>query len=448
MRYLEAREGHLYFRLVLPADVAAVCGQRAVRYRLPVDNRRAAAPFAALMSAAVDGIVRDVRTGVLSPHEAARRFGTALLAARDAAADLARSSPLRLRHPVAAVVAGASGRSMSLRDAWQEFEVERKASVAARTLVEIRSVGRRLIAALGGDTEVCAISRPMLVRVRDEWAREAPNASKGVAVGCIARGTLVKRMRLVGTFLRWCVERGWLDRNPAERIALPDESPQIERRGFTDAELRSVFAALADDPETHLLTRLATYTGCRLGELTGLRRIDVSRDDRQRLLLRLQPHDGRSLKSKSSARTVPVPTAIAAELEAWLKSRGDAPFERPAPVASKRFNRVLRRLNLPRELVFHSLRHGVAERLRTAGVARELIASILGHVNGTVTDHYAGPHGVEQKRAALELLHYEQDRRSTERRDDGAHRARSTCGMVRARTTPSDTASCKDSQDR
>ena len=319
------------------------------------------------MSAAVEGIVRDIRIGALPAEEARARFGYALLAARDAAITLTHAPAMRLRHTLQPTTP--TGGSMALSAAWDEFEAERKADVASRTLIEIQSVGRRLVAAIDGKTAVSSITRPMLVRLRDEWAAEAPNKSKGMEEGRIAAGTLVKRMRLVGTFLGWCVERGLLDRNPATKLALPDDTPQIERRGFSDDELRIALSALTDDPETLMLARLGMYTGCRLGELTGLRRSDIVRDDRQQFSLRLRAHEGRSLKSKSSARVVPVPAVMGGALGAWMGERREALFARPASVASKRFNRALRRVQLPRELVFHSLRHGVAERLRAAGVA-------------------------------------------------------------------------------
>lgn len=87
--------------------------------------------------------------------------------------------------------------------AWAAFLRERKAKLAAKTLAEFEGLYRRLVEAIGDDRTLQDLDRATLVSLRDTWATESANGSKGADGRAIATATLEKRMVMLGTFLRW-----------------------------------------------------------------------------------------------------------------------------------------------------------------------------------------------------------------------------------------------------
>lgn len=403
MDYLEARNGRFFFRLRLDPLLADACGRRTVRYTLGSASRREARLLASVMLSNISAIRESLAAGLIDRATAACELGNRLRAVRgDAAPAPARTPQAPGRRSARSPTRLATAATIA--HAVAAFVAEKRPALRARTLEEYRVIGRRLEAAFGSDFPVCAIDRSKVVELRDTWAAEPPNMAKGVRTGRIAPATLEKRITRFGTFMAWCVEQGLVDRNPVARLPLPPRPAESSRRGFTDAEATTILDALGDRPAEQMITLLAMHTGCRLAELTGLRRTDIV-DGNDGLMLRIQPHKGRALKTSSSQRIVPLTPAIEMALRGWLEStNGDLVVDLDPDQFSKRFGRLLRRLGMPRELVFHSWRHGVAERLRAAGTSAEIIAAILGHTDGSVTGRYAKRHADGELREALRRL--------------------------------------------
>ncbi len=150
----------------------------------------------------------------------------------------------------------------------------------------------------------------------------------------------------------------------------------------------------ARPPSLALITLVCLYNGLRLAEVLGLRPEDV-REVGGVLCLDVREYDGRTLKTRSSARLVPAHPVVAPLLrEHMAGARGgdpwpDLPVEARASVASKRLNRHLRRLGMrDRGLVFHSCRHSFRDRLREAGVHRDAVLRLGGWSAGGVEEQY------------------------------------------------------------
>ncbi|MGA1832968.1 DUF6538 domain-containing protein [Rhizobium wenxiniae] len=155
------------------------------------------------------------------------------------------------------------------------------------------------------------------------------------------------------------------------------------------------------NPDLKLIWRLLEGTGCRLAEITGLRRQDIILDG-ETPHLRIVPHEGRRLKNAASKRDVPlVGDALAAATEAHKASEGSAhAFARySGPVgpntASQSLMKWLRTVSTNRLHAIHSLRHNMADRCDLAGVHPTDKAAILGHLNAGASEKHYGSAAVK-----------------------------------------------------
>ncbi len=213
----------------------------------------------------------------------------------------------------------------------------------------------------------------------------------------------------LSTALRQAVKWGWIDRSPAER-ATPPGVPHNDVRPPTVEDVGKLITALeATDPEMAALVFVAATTGCRRGELCGLRWSDIdfatatltvrrSITDTSRGVQEKDPKTHRSrrialdpstvivlqrLFAHVSERAAVCGTALAQEAYVWSQDvDGSTPY-RPNRVTDA-FRRIRKKVGLE-HLDFHHLRHFSATTLAGAGVDVRTIAGRLGHANPAIT---------------------------------------------------------------
>lgn len=152
--------------------------------------------------------------------------------------------------------------------------------------------------------------------------------------------------------------------------------------------------------ELRLIWRILAGTGCRLGEVTGLRVEDVVLDG-PTPHIRIQWHDARRLKTLSSIRSVPlIGDSLRAAEEAVIAANG-SPYlfpryarERGADAASAALMKHLRGFTSDKRHKVHSLRHGLKDRMRKAGVEKVAQDIVLGHAPANVGETYGGEAGL------------------------------------------------------
>ena len=199
----------------------------------------------------------------------------------------------------------------------------------------------------------------------------------------------------IKSFVRWCVTREYLQKNPLAAIKLVKPAPRatftptVEEVAAilraTPRDMRAVFAALA-------------MTGLRVGELRMLRPDDVRTDDG---FIYVVSRDDWTSKTRQSRR-VPIHSALHEILQP-LAECGDP--KRPyffspissRPSALKRpiyvrqltidFQRIAKSLKLPigradEGLVLHSFRHFFETECVNAGVPQLMIDRWMGHTGG------------------------------------------------------------------
>ena len=188
--------------------------------------------------------------------------------------------------------------------------------------------------------------------------------------------------------------------NPFAGLELPKSaiSDKEVRSPLPEAVIDEVSALIRENanPDLKLIWRLLVGTGCRLGEITGLRVQDIVIDD-ELPHLKIVEHEARRLKNSSSRREIPlVGDALKAAQEA-VRGTAAVPFAFPRysgdkgpNAASQTLIKWIRKVTEDKRHVVHSLRHNMADRLDAAGVHPNDKYAILGHLTGGSSERYYG----------------------------------------------------------
>ncbi|MDB0016575.1 tyrosine-type recombinase/integrase [Alphaproteobacteria bacterium] len=202
---------------------------------------------------------------------------------------------------------------------------------------------------------------------------------KGLAVTSIKRmfGSIKAIINLA------MAEHGIEGRNPFSSIYMPDEV-QEERQPIPLDSLRSIQRdCMAIDDEMRWLLAIISDTGMRLSEAAGLHKDDIILDAPVPYL-NLQPHSWRRLKTKGSARHIPL---IGTSL--WAAKRihcNDSSFAFPrycvgricnANSASAALNKWMKS-TIGNGYVVHGFRHSLKDRLRAVECPSDIIDAIGG----------------------------------------------------------------------
>jgi integrase len=204
--------------------------------------------------------------------------------------------------------------------------------------------------------------------------------------------TVQKLLNVLRAVLEWANREGIVESNHAHgvsRVAAlakkSDTADEDRRMPFSVKQARDIMAKLPTDGPMRWLWLMGLYSGARLSELAGLRREDVRTADGV-LCFDIRPHEGRSLKNKSSRRLVPVhPELLAAGFQADV-----LPFKGTGHYWSKRANGWLRevaKISDP-SVSYHSARHTVKDRLRAARMPEQEQRALMGHSSNSVADGY------------------------------------------------------------
>jgi len=205
--------------------------------------------------------------------------------------------------------------------------------------------------------------------------------------------TSQKRLELLKTFFRFCLDSDWITASPAKALKPPkiSMSPVVP---FTEDEITKILANCKG--RLLLLARLLLSTGLRIGDATTLTRDKIQKDA-----------SGYSvhLRTAKSGTTVqcPIPNDLA---EAIIALPGPNPFwsgtSKPETVSGDyrlQFSKAFKRAHVVGHI--HQFRHSFATRLLLTGASVETVSALLGHQNITVTQHsYAAWTVARQQRLA------------------------------------------------
>lgn len=246
--------------------------------------------------------------------------------------------------------------------------------------------------------------------------------------GGLSAQSVVHHHRVIRAALGQAVRKHLIPRNVAED-ADPPRVPRKEIQSLTEEETVALLAAVKDTP-LYLPVLLAVATGCRRGEICGLKWANIDLDRGRLIVSRsLEVAAGAvKLKEPKSGRSRPVPLPAFA-VEALRRHKGEQAAHRlllgPAyehqdfvvawpdgkpyhpDYITKAFAKLARSRNLPTTR-FHALRHTHASALLRADVHPKVVSERLGHSTIAITmdtySHLIGGMGEEAARRLDEAL--------------------------------------------
>lgn len=238
----------------------------------------------------------------------------------------------------------------------------------------------------------------------------------GLVKAAMDRNTANRKISTMSSYWRWMAKRGHIELNPWTGQSLthgPQAALDKNKRPFTNAEAALLLAGDAD-PELADAMRAAALTGMRVGELYRLTVADCGGGS----------FNVRQSKTRAGVRRVPIHPDLASLVARRVeeKAPGDylfheGPPERPgrerSMVIVKRFVTYRRRLGVAEDapgrrhgrIDFHSWRRWFVTSARNAGIDRAVVAAVVGHEVGNITDdiYSAGP-SMALRRACVEAV--------------------------------------------
>lgn len=204
--------------------------------------------------------------------------------------------------------------------------------------------------------------------------------------------TIENKIGLLSSLFNFAIKQShYFAENPAQGRALLTKKQRIARgyETFEIGEIKQIFTAeeftreKERDPDFYYLCILGLVTGCRVGELSSLKKSDFKKTPTGTDYLTI-----RVAKTLAGVRSVPFNSSILElGLQEFIDSKSDNVFkytERDGKGAGnasgKKFTRLLETLKLKREkLVFHSLRKFFNDYLLKNDVPYEPRCQYIGH---------------------------------------------------------------------
>jgi integrase len=262
---------------------------------------------------------------------------------------------------------------------------------ARKTYLRVRQVLGEL-AAIGGVETTADLTGETFAR----WAATRAGGNPNTLNGLLGTASAV---------CNFAVEEGWLGRAPNWKRLRQRPRAMTRNLPRTFDEIARLLAKLADDrrygcwEDRRLcaLTWTIALTACRLSEAVYAQVGDLDLGESPRLTI---DPARRRLKTEASARSVPLPSALAAELAEWLPHAGGPwlfPGERrkgpwsggtPAGKSLAQLQRSARSVGIER-ITWHSLRHAFGTyALERWGQPVWVVQRVMGHTDRRTTERY------------------------------------------------------------
>jgi integrase len=203
------------------------------------------------------------------------------------------------------------------------------------------------------------------------------------------------------------VDTDWLKANPAKRARLKSARGDTSPALTTEQLGKLCRAALEDDADMATVIALAAISGCRRGELVGLRWEDIDTEARTLRVQRqwVPGEGGQHLTDETKtgkARTVNIGAAgvelleryratkreqIGRDPEGWLLSYNGGPTELRAKSVTEYVSRLAKAQGLP-HVHLHTFRHWKQSEMSARGVDLATAADQGGHSIGVMASTY------------------------------------------------------------
>lgn len=207
-------------------------------------------------------------------------------------------------------------------------------------------------------------------------------------------------VRTLSALFKWLVAAGKMATSPVAGVRAPKHAEPRDRV-LTDDEIRKFWLAAEQElPEFSAPLKLLLLTGCRLNEVAGMRRVELSPD------LSTWTIPGSRTKNK---KTHVVPLSPLARELIPATGEGDCVFSttrgrRPIELGTKLKKRIDARATMP-HWVLHDLRRTVVTGMVELGISTHVVELVVNHVSGTrggVAGIYNRAVMMPERRVALE----------------------------------------------
>jgi integrase/recombinase XerC len=212
--------------------------------------------------------------------------------------------------------------------------------------------------------------------------------------------TSSKELQFLRQFCGFCLDRRWMECNPAKRIKSPRNITPNDVEPFTSIEVSQILAACGmigmsayERTRARAIVLALRYTALRIGDVALLARDRISRDgQRWRIFLRTEksgkpvflpiPH-----LLKDALDSTPLPRGLKGESKHffWNGITGERAMK---GIVDRTLRSVFLKSGVPHAHA-HRFRHTLATELLGRGASFEEIADILGNSPDVVRKHYA-----------------------------------------------------------
>lgn len=194
----------------------------------------------------------------------------------------------------------------------------------------------------------------------------------------VGRNTAIFELKLLSLIMGEAVRLGHAEANPLTNLNLHKDKP-AKKPEITDEELALLRRALPQEPEwMQVAFAIALHTGCRLRET----RVPLSCVDFAENKITFPCPKG----GEARAFSIPMPSALKPIFEDLSARQQRYTLEFPFQ-PSRRWQQFFVKLKMP-HLCFHCLRVTYVNRLRRAGVPREVAMRLVNHASELVHQLY------------------------------------------------------------
>jgi len=208
--------------------------------------------------------------------------------------------------------------------------------------------------------------------------------------------TIRKILVSMGQIFKYAVRHRFINYNPFPDVERPNGRAKSESVMILKPDQLTAFLGAASDQRYKALFMLAVFSGCRQGELLGLKWSDVDWKNRQIHIQRTFNYQTfYETKTETSNRRIDLGPAMMAELKKWQLACAPNKLNLMFPnksgqpmncsnMVQRHYMPALKKAKIKR-IKFHCLRHTFASMLIHQGENIKYIQSQLGHSSPTVT---------------------------------------------------------------
>lgn len=229
--------------------------------------------------------------------------------------------------------------------------------------------------------KIKTLSKEMLLTWQDEiWSQKNPRTDEFYSYSYLS-----KVRAHFSSFLEWCKDRGYCDKNYLNEVKKPKRRAPKKQMQFWTREEFTQFISVVDSPLYHALFTLMFYTGRRKSELFALTPEDIKKTsivfDKSltRKTIGSAPYKITTTKADKIQET-PICKIVQDELTAYI---GETPFffGGKTPLAENTVTRIFQRYCRKAEVKIiriHDLRHSFVSMLIHLGANLMVVADLIG----------------------------------------------------------------------